>query len=67
MQKLNINIFINIYIYMLTNNKRCIIIEETNNCIIKICMFGKTGIQQKIINKHYFEQCKKPIHIIYVK
>ncbi len=52
---------------MLTSNKRCIIIEETNNCIIKICMFGKTGLQQKIINKHYFEQCKKPIHIIYIK
>jgi hypothetical protein len=51
---------------MLTNNRRCIIIEETNKCIIKICMLGKTGIQQKIHNNSLFMKCEK-IQINYVK
>ncbi len=59
-------IYYNIRIYMLTNNRRCIIIEETNKCIIKICMLGKTGIQQKIHNNSLFMKCEK-IQINYVK
>jgi hypothetical protein len=39
--------------------KRCMIIEDTNLCKIKICMIGKTGIQQKITNKNQYETCKK--------
>jgi hypothetical protein len=49
---------------MLSLIARCTIIEDTKSCNIKICMIGKTGIQQKIINKNQFETCKKKFQII---